>query len=113
MSEFHEFGIHPFDRSKFRGQFGAAAVTDIADEKLQYAPGNSSSFHHFADVSVSVINQSVSVDDHQSTTKNQSIISDQQSAVEDQFGSLPSTTSSLWLSIAQKLLLPIPRSKLL
>jgi len=88
MSEFHEFGIHPFVRNKFRGQFGAAAVTDIAD-------GNSSSFHHFADVSVSVINQSVSVDDHQSTTKNQSIISDQQSAVEDQFGSLPSTTSSL------------------
>jgi len=51
VSGFRESGIHPFDRGEFRGQF--------ASENLQSAPGNSSSFHHFAGVNVSAINQSV------------------------------------------------------
>jgi len=37
-----------------------SAVNNMAGEYPQSTPGNSSSFHHFADVSVSAINQSVS-----------------------------------------------------
>jgi len=63
VSRFRESGIHPFDRDEFRGQFGAAAVNDrpMAGEHPQSIPGNSSSFRHFADVSVSAMNQSVSL----------------------------------------------------